>query len=260
MNWPQKHELLASEMRALQQFLTEYARHLGPPMFCESEGDDRGYHFLKPDLRHFCLLKASKGVVSWKSAQIVALAGFHTEVISLLRVSVEAATLTKWAAMSARPDVSNAYRDRVTKVVRGYFDDYNRNPKELPIPLKINITDVHKMLSEVMTTDPSVRAVLCGADPNELQKSLYVRFSKYVHAGYPETIDLFGESLGELGLSGSTGSFTKDSESYEAVEVIFDAVRNAVAHIPLVLDQGCLGALQPRSYEWLSRYTANEPA
>ena len=252
--WLEKYQALNREMRGPQQFLIEYAQLIGHPMFCDSDGDDRGYHFSNPDIRHFCLLKASKSIVSWKSAQVIAKAGFHTEVISLLRVAVEAATLTKWAASSSSANASRQYLDRVQKVVSGYFEDYERTPTELPAPLKISITDVHKMLSGLMTSDGDVRLALNGVDPRALQTSVYVRFSKYVHAGYPETIDLFGSRVGELGLDGSAGSMIKDRESYEAVETIFDTVRLGIALIPMLLDRGSIQKLSNEATEWLNRF------
>ena len=87
--------------------------------------------------------------------------------------------------------------------------------------------------------------------------SVYVRFSKYIHAGYPETIELYGKRLGELSLEGASGSI-KDVESYKILESFSHTIGLAVASMVVRLAPSSISHLPNEQQAWFHKMLGAE--
>jgi hypothetical protein len=246
LEWKKLEKILAVPLGIIEK----YSRYLQPPVLCDSDDSDRGYHFLKPNVKHFCLLKMSKAIVSFRAAICIAKEGFHTEVATLMRVVVECCTMTNWAADIFNKNATNEHKKEVHDYVRAYFLDNMRNKSEIPKVLRISQKRIHDMHGAILDTD---RTDISNDHEkkmaSELMSSVYIRFSKYVHAHYPETMDLYGIKIGELSLSGSKGS-VKDNESYEILSVFLETVSQAVASILVLVDRPFQEQLNDEERDW----------
>ncbi len=229
-----------------------FSRLLGPPIFCNSAGSDRGYRYSKPGTAHFCLLKAAKAIVAFRSAICVARAGYFTEVATLMRVVAECCTFVEWAANSSAEQATDEHRIRVEKLVAEYFSDHERTDEELPRALKIRQIEIHDMHGQVLDVTMASEGIESKKSASELMSSIYVRYSKYIHAGYPETIELYGKRLGELSLDGASGSI-KDIESYDTLESFSHTISLAVASMIVQLAPSSISSLPNEQQAWFRK-------
>lgn len=232
------------------QIVERFALLLGPPMFCDSAGSDRGYRFIKPTNSHYCLLKSAKAIVAFRSALCVARAGFYTEVPTLIRVVVECCTLVEWVANAEHQPESSEYRIAVNKHVSDYFSDVDRDQKILPASTKTKQKEIHDMHGATLDAVIAAEGVPSEKSASELMSSVYIRFSKYVHAAYPETIDLYGVRLGELSLCGAPRA-QKDWESLEILEAFSRTIGLAVASMIVRLAPSIIGELKQDQQVWI---------
>jgi len=252
MNW----ESIEEKIRPSAEIVEWISKQIQAPVFCDSGGDDRGYRFLKPELPHFCLLKLAKATVALRSALCVAKAGFYTEVCTLIRVVAEATTYVEWAILATDPAASPEYKRNVEAFVEQYFADSERTSEENPKSLKMRQKQIHDMKGELL--DGILKANNLSPDKNasDLMSSVYIRYSKYVHAAYPETIDLYGIRLGELSLSGGSSRF-KDQESFEILDQFAWTLQLSTAGTVVRLFADKAQKMRPDHLEWLRRMTGH---
>lgn len=248
MDWSKFDDEIAIPSRVVESF----SSFLGPPIFCDSCDQDRGYRFSKPSTAHFCLLKAAKAIVAYRSAVCVARAGYFTEVATLMRVVIECCTFIEWAAHSMSEHATVEHKERVQKLVAEYFQDNQRFEDELPKPLKVRQKDIHDMHGQVLDVTIAEGGIESEKTASELMSSVYIRFSKYVHAGYPETIDLYGKRIGELSLEGASGS-SKDHESFEILECFGTTVGLAVAAMTVHFAPAMIKGLPADCQKWMRK-------
>lgn len=252
MNW----NLIEEKIRPSAEVVEWISSQIRAPVFCDSMGDDRGYRFSKPGLRHFCLLKLAKATVTLRSALCVARAGFYTEVCTLIRVFAEASTYVEWALLATDPSASSEYKKGVDQYVAQYFDDVERTPDENPKALKMRQKRIHDMKGELLDDILKANNLSPNKSASDLMSSVYIRFSKYVHAAYPETIDLYGVCMGELSLSGGSSEM-KDRESFEILDQFARTLELATAGAVVRLFSDCVEEMKPDHRAWLSRVTGN---
>jgi|TARA_R110000744_G_scaffold323073_1_gene428944 hypothetical protein len=198
------------------------------------------------------LLKAAKAIVAYRSAICVAKAGFYTEVATLMRVVAECCTFVEWAAHSVSEHACAEYRARVDKLVEEYFSDNQRTVDQLPQTLRVRQKEIHDMHGQVLDVTMASEGIESKKSASELMSSVYVRFSKYVHAGYPETIDLYGKRLGELSLKGASGS-SKDLESFNTLESFRATIELAVAAMIVRLKPELIERMPPAHQKWFQK-------
>lgn len=253
MDWSRLEE----EIEIPGSIVEGFSRLLGPPIFCDSTGPDRGYRYSKPSTEHFCLLKAAKAIVAFRSAVCVAQAGYFTEVATLMRVVAECCTFVEWAANSTAEQATDEHRASVEQLVTEYFSDNLRTAEELPRALKIRQKEIHDMHGQVLDVTMASEGIESKKTASELMSSVYVRFSKYIHAGYPETIELYGKRLGELSLEGASGSI-KDVESYKILESFSHTIGLAVASMVVRLAPSSISRLPNEQQAWFHKMLGAE--
>lgn len=176
---------------------------------------DRYFRYEDPDLRHFCLLKAVRVVSALNASFELAKKGYTQELAVLMRMLSEC---TRHIEYVLDPDDGEKHKSNVTKYLQEFFDDNERDPdseiKGVLIREKIINEQLGKTLDKI--------AALHGAVENRVPAAkLFHRssraFSFYVHARYPESMDLFGGRPGRFYLRGMSGT-PKDRENLETLD------------------------------------------
>ena len=153
----------------------------------------RGYRFKEPDVRHFCLLKAARAVSALNAGLHLARGGFTQEIGVLMRTLVECTTDIEFVLPLANRDAST--KERAAKYVQDYFADDDRGDPSLYKRAQIKRKTVHRALGADLDN-------LIGAsdrsnnyrpvNTEQLLDNVYQNTSSYVHAKYPEAMDMYG--------------------------------------------------------------------
>lgn len=204
--------------------MTLFARSLGQPFFYDSDEQHYGFRYFTPSLQHFCLLKLVRAVSSLNAMVELARSGYTQEINSIARILVECTTHIDFVLsdVSLGDEPSAAALEYVKK----YFSDFARSSAADYRKPRVRQQHVHDVVGaglDATSTDPTV-------DTEKLLSNVYLTFSSYVHARYPETMDLFGGEPGHFHVRGMLGT-SKDRENLECVETLFTTVSQAAARI-----------------------------
>ncbi len=199
----------------LERFIQLFSATLDQPRLHQLLGD-RGFRYERPDVRHFCLLKAVRVVSGLNACLHLARTGYIQELNTLMRTVAESCSHIKYVANRAAPEVDRA---EAQKWVEDYFADYRRDPFAEFKKKHIQQGRVHASLGKTLD-DFSVEQgdVVEGRKPAaKMYSNVYASGSNYVHARYPEVMDLYGGRPGQFHLRGMRET-PKASESLEVLE------------------------------------------
>jgi hypothetical protein len=189
---------------------------------------------MRPDARHFCLLKGVRAVGGLNSCIHLARGGFTQELLVVVRTIVECTSLIQWALLEAEPNGILRADPQLT-YVKKYFDDYRRDePGETP-SLSVRQGDVHRDLGNWL--DEGARNVGMSVSAQRLMSNVYQVNSNYVHARYPEVMDLYGGTPPFFHLHGMS-STPKDAENVEVIEAYATTVAQSIVAIARRFGQG----------------------
>jgi hypothetical protein len=194
---------------------------------------DRGFRFETPDVRHFCLLKAVRVVSALNAAFELARSGYTQEVAILMRTLVECTTHIEFVL---DPNDSVEHRSEVERYVRAFFEDSRREPAAKIKRAQVRQGTVHASLGKTLDGiaeqyDDTEDRVPAAA----LYSNIYRVYSNYVHAKYPEIMDLYGGTPGRFHLHGMSGT-PKDGENLGLLETFIETASNAFVLMIQVLD------------------------
>ena len=237
---------LQEELEPLERLLQLFSASLDQPKLVAT-GDGRSYRYEHPNIRHFCLLKAAVALTTLNAAIELARLGYIFQVNALIRVVVECTTHLEFVVDLSR-DAEHV--ERVEKYIKAYFADYDRDPS-VPFqkpPIKqgtVNAT-IGKTLDEIAAQfeEPEGRKPAAGA-----YFSVYRAFSNFIHARYPESIDLYGNRPGYFHTHGMSGT-RKDEEMIATLEPIIGTTSNVFAHMVSALKQRGLISGDPVVAAW----------
>ena len=218
----EKLQRLKSRIDPLEKVIHLLAAGLLQPILYDSGSEHYGFRYLKPTVVHFCLLKIIRAVSALNAALELARCGYSQEVCVLLRTLVECTTHIEYV-LSARDDTGRLKAD-AEKYVEAYFTDFARNTAADFKRAQIRQQKVHEHLGAILDnlvdrnsrTDEYPKA-------EKLYSNIYLTLSNYVHAKYPEVMDLYGGAPGHFHLRGMRGT-TKDNENFEQVENLIGTV------------------------------------
>ena len=221
-------EALTSRVEPLEKLVHACAARLPAPLRYHSGKEHHGFRYGKPHTEHFCLLKAVRAVSVANAAIELARSGYAQEICVLIRILVECTTHIEFV-LSAR-DEAGTLEPAAGKYVRDFFADYARNDatdfKKAQVPQKM----VHEMLGAeldrfVQQRNPEYR----GASAETYSRT-YLTFSNYVHAKYPETMELYGGQPEHFHLRGMRGT-PKDAENLETIDTFLTTLSIALAQM-----------------------------
>jgi hypothetical protein len=198
----------------LESVIGIFTALLPAPKFYASE-TDRFFRYDNPDVRHFCLLKSVRMATALNASFELARRGYSQELAVLMRIIAEC---TRHIEYVLDPDESAIHQSNVKKYLQEFFDDSQRDPeaeiKGVLIREKVVNEQLGKTLDKIAAQyGPSKKRVPAAKLLHRSSRA----FSFYVHARYPESMDLFGGQPGRFHLRGMGGT-PKDRENLETLD------------------------------------------
>ena len=151
------------------------------------------------------------------------------------------------------PDDSEKHKAAVEKYVREFFEDTHREAAFGIKNIHIKQGAVHDALGKSL--DALAAPEEGRRSAKELYSNVYRIFSNYVHAKYPEIMDLYGGVPGHFHLDGMRGT-PKDAENLEIIQTFIDTASNAVALTISKLKLFSLIETDPFVASWSNRMRA----
>lgn len=214
---------LRARIAQLERVVEVIAASLSAPRMCRY-GLDRGYRYDLPDIRHFCLLKTVRVVSALNAAVELARAGYTQEIAVLMRTLVECTTHLEYVVNHTGSAEQLA---QVDKYVNTFFADSRRDPEAEIKKVQVPQGTVHRALGGVLDRIAEHYGETEGRFPAEkLYSATYRIFSNFVHAKYPEIMDLYGGTPGRFHLRGMSGT-PKDEENIATLETFILTASNA---------------------------------
>jgi hypothetical protein len=205
---------LQARVTILENVIEIFSGLLPAPSLYDT-GQERGFRYENPDVRHFCLLKAVRVASALNAALELARTGYTQELAALMRILSEC---TKHIEFVLDIDDGEEHRSNVARYLHEFFEDIRRDPeaeiKGVLIREKIVNEQLGKTLDRIATQH--------GETENRVPAArLFYRSSRafmfYVHARYPESMDLYGGRPGRFHLRGMRGT-PKDRENLEVLD------------------------------------------
>ena len=206
---------LKAQIRPLEHLVGLAAATVYQPIFCDSNGPDRYFRYPSPGIQHFCILKFARVVSSLNAALRLARDGFNQEVCILIRAMIESATLIEWAIESLDPAAT--HKPAVDAHIAAFFADHDRSPGTPHRPAGVKQEDIHKDIAKIFDQRLGMLGVTVGKSTKELMSRTFLAYSYYVHARYPELMDMFGGNPVQLHLDGMSNT-PKDRENLEILK------------------------------------------
>ena len=237
---------LQSRIGPLERLIEVFAGSLDAPKLRHSLSD-RGFRYDAPDVRHFCLLKAVRVVSALNAAFELARNGYTQEIAALMRTLIEC---SKHIEYVLDIDESEEHRSNVQKYVREFFEDSRRDGEAEIKSVLVREGVVNAQLGK--TLDKMAEQYGDTQDRIPADKRYWKvsrAFSLYVHARYPECMDLYGGRPGQFHLRGMSGT-SKDAENLEQLESFIETASNTFVIIIQQLKLRDLVADDPMVVAW----------
>jgi Family of unknown function (DUF5677) len=244
-NLEQRLQALCLRMEPLERFVHAVAGTLSEPILYHSGKQHLGFRYTKPDVRHFCLLKAVRAVSAFNAAIELARSGYTQEVATTIRVVIECTTHIEFV-------ISQGARKEAENYVDAYFADYMRNEAGDFRKAQVRQGLVHETIGADLdnAAQQSDRAdQYKDVDAGKLFSGVYCTLSNYVHAKYPETMDLYGGIPARFHLRGMCNT-PKDRENIEILETFFTTVSQTLKLMALNLKLRALIEGDPTLLRW----------
>lgn len=211
-----------------ERFLSLFATHLRSPIWYQSVGRHIGFRYTAPDARHFCLLKGVRAVSGMNACVELARGGYTQEIAVIVRTIWECTSLINWVKLTAEPDGSLRSDPQLT-YVKTYFEDYRRDQPGQSLKLSVRQAHIHRDVGAWLDEGAERVGVEIGSGARRMS-NVYQANSSYVHARYPEVMDLFGGRPGVFHLHGMRGT-PKDAENTKIIETYATTVDQAIVSI-----------------------------
>lgn len=211
---------LKARIEPMDRLVTVIANSVPKPLFYHSGDEQYGFRYGKPGVLHFCLLKAVRTVSALNAIVALARGGFAQEVGVLVRTLVESTTHIEFVLDAL--DDQGALRPDVDKYVRDYFADYARSSSGGSKRAQVRQGLVHKHLGKALDRIVEENGPVEGRKSAEaVYTNVYLTYSNYVHAKYPEVMDLYGGEPGRFHMDGMLGT-PKDQENFDIIDTFID--------------------------------------
>jgi hypothetical protein len=206
-------DILSDALDPHERLIRLFAASLGSPIFQESE-DERAFRYASPDVRHFCLLKAIRALSATTACIELARKGYAQEIAVLIRTLVECTTHIEFVLEDGDDE---KHRAMVQKYVTDFFADQRRNPSAEIRKAQVRQHLVHAALGKSLDAMEGVAETEGRRPAERLYSNVYRIYSNFVHAKYPECMDLYGGKLGQFHVRGMSGTI-KDGENLETLQ------------------------------------------
>jgi len=218
---------LEKTLEPLERLIRLFTASLGQPTLRKSD-DGQGFRYEAPDIRHFCLLKAVRAVSAMHAAIELCRKDYTQEVAVLMRTLIECTTHIEFVL---EIDNSEEHQAVVQKYIDDFFADDQRSPTAEIRRAQVQQGKVHAALGRSLDKIAEERGETEGRTPAErLYSNSYRIFSNYVHAKYPECMDLYGGKPGQFHLHGMGGT-PKDGENLGILQTFTGTLMNCFVRI-----------------------------
>jgi hypothetical protein len=221
-------ESFRSRIEPLERFIQALADSLPNPLYYDSGKGHFGFRYGKPDFHHFCLLKGVRAVSGLNAAVELVRCGYTQEFYVLLRTIDEYKTHIDFILYARESD--GRLTEEAEKYIRDYFSDYARNsPEDYKRP-RLPQAAIHKSIGAKMTAGAKKThraGEFKDVVPDKLLSNIYLNFSNYVHARYPEVMDLYGGTPLRFHLRGMSET-PKDAENIEMLDSYITSITLAL--------------------------------
>jgi hypothetical protein len=218
---------LQNRVNTLEKVVQLIVGTLGEPVL-RKINSDRGFRYEKPDIRHFCVLKAVRVVSALNASIALARGGYTQEIGVLMRTVAEFATHIEFVL---DPGDSDEHRSKVKQYVEAFFADTRRDPEAEIKKAQVPQGTVHASLGKTLDKLAEEQAPEDGRVPAaKLYSNIYRIFSNYVHGKYPEIMDCFGGRPGRFHLRGMSGT-PKDFENLATLDTFITTASNSLVFI-----------------------------
>ncbi|MEX0694203.1 MAG: hypothetical protein WD075_07165 [Rhodospirillales bacterium] len=197
------------------------AASLNPPIFYHSGQEHYGFRYGDPGARHFCILKAAKMISCLNGCIALAEQGFHQEIFMLIRTYIESDAQIHYVLGDLK-EIDLGVEQ--SKFIKDFFADYQRNDANDFKRPRISQKKLHDAIGEFLDSNTTLNDPRHGGPTtaSTLMSNVYLTSSNYVHARYPEIMDLYGGSPGKFHMSGMKNT-PKDAESFEAISTFIES-------------------------------------
>jgi hypothetical protein len=205
---------LEETLEPLERVIRLFTASLEQPILRKID-DDRGFRYETPDVQHFCLLKATRALSAFNAAIELARKGYNQEIGILMRTLIECTTHIEFVL---EVDDTEEHRKVVRKYIDDFFADDRRSPTAEIRRAQIQQGAVHATLGRALDRiAEQLGETERRAPAAQLYSNIYRALSNYVHAKYPECMDLYGGRPGEFHLRGMNGT-PKEGENLAVLQ------------------------------------------
>ncbi len=221
----------AEKLQSAAATVQSLADSLNAPILYQSTGDHRGFRYGKPDARHFCLLKAVRAVSGMNACIQLTLGGYSQEIAVIVRTVVECTSHIEFVLLAANSSGVLAPGQQA-QYVKKFFEDFGRGEAAMDgVKPRVAQKDIHQRVGQWLdSTSRELGRELAGSPTAEMMWRVYEVNSNYVHARYPEVMDLYGGDPGHFHLNGMSGT-PKDDENCAIVEAYTETVALCVRRV-----------------------------
>jgi hypothetical protein len=218
---------LQGRVNTLERVVQLIAGTLGEPVLRQINSD-RGFRYEKPDIRHFCVLKAVRVVSALNASIVLAREGYTQEIAVLMRTLVEFATHIEFVLNT---EDSEKHRSEVKQYIEAFFADTRRDAEAEIKKAQVPQGAVHASLGKTLDELAEEHGLSEGRAPAaKLYSKIYRIFSNYVHGKYPEIMDCFGGRPGKFHLRGMSRT-RKDAENLATIDTFIATASNSLIFI-----------------------------
>lgn len=218
-NFVKELDRLRDRIEPLARLLHSLTFKLDRPSLVR-RGRHRGYRYSQPSLHHFCLLRGARVVSALNASIELANAGYSQEVQTLLRTMVEYTTQIDF--MLASIDKDGALSADAAEFISSYFEDDSRDNPTTGRRTKLAQKSVHEKIGARLDSFSDDKT---KSPAEKLLSSVYMRFSNYVHARYPESMDMYGGMPGRFHVTGMRHT-PKDVENLAVLDTMITTASN----------------------------------
>jgi len=244
LNWIREQQIIHEEV------IDIFVDSLTKPIMYDSGIEHFGYRYGTPTVKHFCVLKAVRAVSGLNAALCLAEKGYNQEICTLVRTIVEQTYHIEFVLSGFEEGI---LKQKQQKLIDEYFSDFRRNTSSDYKRPNIRQEEVHKIVGRELdkaSLDNQLEEQFTSTPSKELMSNVYLNFSNYIHARYPEVMDMYGGRPGKFHMSGMVGT-PKDFENLAIIQTFTGSVSLCLKLMVHKFDMHQAVAPNPEILKWL---------
>ena len=216
-------EIIRNRILEFSIIVNIFEKDFAKPMMYDSGIEHFGFRYTNTSAKHFCVLKMFRVISGLNACVVLAEKSYIQEICVLIRSIIEGLSHVEYVLSGYN---NGEIKEKQKLFVDKFFSDFQRNSRDdYPKGPLRRQGKIHKEVGnflddEISSTEFSDKYKEVSA--KELMSNVYGAFSNYVHARYPEIMDMYGGSPGHFHLNGMSGT-PKDSECVDIITCFMDS-------------------------------------